>query len=154
VSSLEAAELANLILIGLYAGNDVGHWGVIHRALSQIPTPASFAAERAIFRRYRRVMPILMPLTLASGIVVAVLTEDWSASFWLAVAGSAAVVLWQVVAVSLYPLNRTILEGPEEAIPEPETWSSIRKRWYGRHTLRVALIVAALVVFILSALLA
>jgi hypothetical protein len=154
MSELEAAELANLLLVGLFAGNDLGHWGVVHRALNNIPTAASFAAERAMFRRYRRVMPILWLLTVASGIVVSVLTEDHSTSFWLAVAGTAGVFLWQAVAASLYPVNREILEGPEEAIPEPEAWAGLRKRWYGRHTLRVALVVGAFVAFVVSALIA
>jgi hypothetical protein len=154
MSELEAAELANLLLVGLFAGNDLGHWGVVHRALNKIPVAASFLAERSMFRRYRRVMPVLWLATVASGVVVSILTENHSTSFWLAVFGTIGVFLWQGVAASLYPLNRQILEGPEEAIPDPETWANLRKRWYARHTLRVALVVGAFVAFLVSALIA
>jgi uncharacterized membrane protein len=153
VSTLESAQLANLIIAGLLAGNDAGHWGVVHPALSKISVAASYAAERSIFYGYRRVMPILVPLTLASGIVVAILTQGHSASFWLAVAGCIAVLGWQIVAVSLYPVNRVILEERDEP-PADNEWWGLRRRWYQRHTIRVALVAAALVCFILSALLA
>jgi len=152
VSRLEAAQLANLILVALFAGNDAGHWGVVHPALSRIPVAASYAAERTIFRGYRTVMPILVPLTLASGVVVAVWAEG--TAFWLAVAGCVAVFGWQVIAVSLYPLNKVILEDTGEAVPQAEEWWSLRRRWYRRHTFRMLLVVSALVTFILSALLA
>ena len=153
MSTLESAQFANLILVALFAGNDAGHWGVVHPALSKISAPCSYAAERAIFRGYRVVMPILVPLTLASGIVVAILTDDQHASFWLAVAGCIAVLGWQIIAVSLYPLNKVILEEGDDKVPEAEEWWALRNRWYRRHTFRMALVVSALVTFILATLL-
>lgn len=153
MSSLEYAQLANLILVALFAGNDAGHWGVVHPALSKISVPCSYAAERSIFRGYRVVMPILVPVTLVSGIVVAILTDDQHASFWLAVVGCIAVLGWQIIAVSLYPLNKVILQEDESAVPEAAEWWALRNRWYRRHTFRMTLVVSALVTFILSALL-
>jgi uncharacterized membrane protein len=155
VSGLETAELINLLLVGVLAGNDLGHWSVVHPALGKISAGASYAAERAIFRRYRHIMPVLVPLALVSGIVTAVIGKTSSTSFWLAVGGCVALFGWQLVVLSLYPLNERILGRPVDAAPPPDDeWWAIRRVWYRRHTIRVWLGFVAFAVFILSALLA
>jgi|SRR5829696_5377683 len=153
MSGVEAAELANLILVGVLAGNDLGHWSVVHPALGKVPAHESFTAEKAIFGRYRYFMPILVPLAIASGIVVAVIGDKSDTSFWLAVAGVSLLGVWQFVVLTLYPLNERIL-GAESREPTADEWWALRRSWYARHTVRVWAGFAAFVLFVLSALLA
>ena len=97
-------------------------------------------------------MPILVPVTLVSGIVVAILTDDQHASFWLAVVGCIAVLGWQIIAVSLYPLNKVILQEDERGAGGRGVVGSAQPLVPASH-LRMTLVVSALVTFILSALL-
>ena len=60
-------------------------------------------------------MPVLVPLALVSGIVTAVTTKS-STSFWLAVGGCVALFGWQLVVLSLYPLNERILGRPVDQL--------------------------------------
>ncbi|HEX9417166.1 MAG TPA: DUF1772 domain-containing protein [Gaiellaceae bacterium] len=152
MTGLEWAELSNLILIGLLAGNDVAVWAVVHPALDSIPVTQSFGAERAMLLRYKTIIPLLILLILVSGSVVAALDDLWSTRFWLAVSGTVAIFLWQLIVLSLYPLNVKVMEAPADEVPDPEEWRRMRRKWYQRHTVRTVLSVGGLAVFILSAL--
>jgi uncharacterized membrane protein len=152
MTGLEWAELANLIFIGLVAGNDVAVWTVVHPALDSIPVTQSFGAERAMLLRYKSVIPLPILVILVSGSVVAALEDLWSTRFWLALAGTVAIFLWQLIVLSLFPINMKVMEAPADHVPDTEEWRRMRRKWYQRHTVRTVLSVAALAAFILSAL--
>jgi uncharacterized membrane protein len=149
---LDTAELINLIFVALLVGNDVAVWSVVHPALDSIPVEQGFAAERAMLLRYKAQVPILILLILASGIAVAVQDKLGSLSFWLSVTGCVFIFLWQVVVISLYPLNIKVMEADPEDVPSEADWRALRRTWYERHTSRTVLSIGALVVFVLSAL--
>lgn len=151
MTGLEWAELANVIFIGLLAGNDVAVWAVVHPALDTIPVTQSFGAERAMLLRYKAIIPFLILLILVSGSVVAALDDLWSTRFWLAVSGTVAIFLWQLIVLSLYPINMKVMEAPADQVPEPGEWRRMRRTWFQRHTVRTALSVGGLAAFILSA---
>ncbi len=149
--SLDVAELINLIFVALLVGNDVAVFTVVHPALDEIPVEAAFKAERAMLLRYKTVVPILILLILASGIAVIVQEHTFSTEWWLALAGTLMIFAWQLIVISLYPLNVKIMEaGPEDVPPEDE-WRQLRRTWLARHTARTVLSVGALVVFLISA---
>ena len=150
--SLDVTELINLILISLLVGNDVAVWAVVHPALDDIPVAQGFAAERAMLLRYKKFIPILILLILASGIAVAVQEDAWTWEWWLAIAGCVLIFLWQLVVMTLYPLNLKVMEADPEDVPAEKDWRVLRKTWYKRHTVRTVLAVGALVVFLISAL--
>lgn len=149
---LDTAELVNLIFVALLVGNDVAVWSVVHPALDTIPVEQGFVAERAMLLRYKAQVPFLILLILASGIAVAVQDELWSLSFWLSVSGCVAVFCWQLIVVSLYPINIKVMEADPSDVPGEGEWRAMRRTWYQRHTIRTGLSIGALVVFILSAL--
>ena len=149
---LDTAELINLIFVALLVGNDVAVWSVVHPALDTIPVEHGFLAERAMLLRYKVQVPFLILFILASGIAVAWQDELWSRSFWLSVTGCVCIFLWQVVVISLYPINIKVMEAKPEDVPAEADWRSMRRTWYQRHTIRTVLSIAALVVFLLAAL--
>ncbi len=146
---LEAAQALNLFLTSLLVGNEVGTWSVVHPALDTLPFEANVPAERAIVRRYGQLMPILMPLTIASGILVLALGRA-SGSFLLALAGVACLAL--MLAVTLagnVPINKRLLAATMDT--PPATWWALRRRWDRLHCLRVLLDAAALALLICGA---
>jgi hypothetical protein len=149
--SLDVTELINLIFVALLVGNDVAVFTVVHPALDEIPVEAAFKAERAMLLRYKTVVPILILLILASGIAVIVQEHTFSTEWWLALAGTLMIFAWQLIVISLYPLNVKIMEaGPDDVPPEDE-WRALRRTWLARHTARTVLSIGALVVFLISA---
>jgi hypothetical protein len=150
MSSLQAAELANLLLAGLLAGNDLVSVGIVNPAITTLSAEAKLAVDKLIFKRYAIVMPVFIPATIASGAVVAALQEGGSTHFWLAIAGTAALVLWQIVAFSLFPINKLILR--DDPSLTPERWRELHHTWSQRHLARAVLSFAAFVLFLVSAL--
>ena len=148
---LETAELINIILVALLVGNDVAVWTVVHPALDEIPVEAAFKAERAMLLRYKTLVPFLILFILASGIAVIVQDELGSLSFWLSLGGTLAIFFWQVIVISLYPINVRIMEASPDDVPPEDEWRQMRRIWLARHTARMILSIGALVVFVLAA---
>ena len=149
--SLDVTELINLIFVALLVGNDVAVFTVVHPALDEIPVAHAFTAERAMLLRYKTVVPILILLIIASGIAVIVQEETWSMEWWLALAGTLMIFVWQLIVISLYPINVRIMEASPQDVPPEDEWRSLRRTWLARHTARTVLSVGALVVFLISA---
>jgi uncharacterized membrane protein len=151
VVSLDVTELINLIFVALLVGNDVAVWAVVHRALDEIPVAYAFAAERAMLLRYKTLVPILIFLILASGIAVILQEKTFSWEWWLALAGTLMIFAWQLIVISLYPINIKVMEAKPEDVPPEDEWRAMRRTWFQRHTVRTALSIGALVVFLISA---
>ena len=149
MSSLEAAEFANLILVGFVFGTDVVTAAVINPALNRLEVQMQLAAYKSIIRRFGLVMPWLLPLTLASAIVVLVKigTTD-STPFALALTGVIALVVWELCAFALFPANKLVRDaGPD--FPA-DRWQALHSRWDRMHLVRTLCTVTAFVTFLLA----
>ena len=93
-------------------------WLVVHPALDEIPVAHGFTAERAMLLRYKTVVPLLILLILASGIAVAVQEEAWTWEWWLAIVGCAMILVWQLIVVSLSPINVKVMAAKPRKSPE------------------------------------
>ena len=149
--SLDVTELINLIFVALLVGNDVAVFTVVHPALDEIPVAHAFTAERAMLLRYKTVVPILILLILASGIAVILQEDAYSKEWWLALAGTLMIFAWQLIVISLYPINVKIMEASPDDVPPEDDWRKMRRVWLARHTARTVLSIGALVVFLISA---
>ncbi|MBA3717029.1 MAG: DUF1772 domain-containing protein [Actinobacteria bacterium] len=149
---LDTAELINIISVALLVGNDVAVWTVVHPALDEIPVAHGFTAERAMLLRYKTLVPILILIILASGVAVVVQDKGGSLNFWLSLSGVIAIFCWQLIVISLYPINVKLMEAKPEDVPPEDEWRRMRRIWLARHTARMVLSIAALVVFVLAAL--
>ena len=150
--SLEAARFVNLLLAALMVGNEFGGFVAVHPALATLDLPVQVAAERAVTRRYKAVMPFLMMATLMSVFpVLARLPYRTSASYRLTAAGAAAFgTMLGVTLLGNMPINRRILAA-SPAAPPPD-WRRLRARWDRLHALRNALNVAGLSCLVAAAL--
>jgi hypothetical protein len=139
---VELGLVATVVLVGVLAGNEVGTLTVIHPALDRLPYDAGRPAAQAVVAGFGRVMPVLMPVTVAVTLLTAV-GSDGASAVLLFVAVGALVAMLVVTFVALMPLNaRQLAAG--EGTPEHE-WRSWRQRWLRHHAVRVTLDLSALV---------
>ena len=132
-------ELANLVLAGVVAGNEVGGKLAVHPAMDGLPFHVRLSAEQALYRRYGRLMPVLMTAAIVSGIPVLSGTPDRSsAGFRLTLGGLACLgAMLGVTFLGNMPLNRRILAFPPNG--SADAFAALRARWDRLHTARVAL---------------
>ncbi len=150
--SLPMLRLVNLVASGVLAGNELGSRFVVHPALDSRPASTQIPAEQALYRRYGRVMPVLMNLAVFTPLpVLARIPNRKSPAFRLTLAGFGC--LLGMLAITLrgnLPLNRQILDfDPNGA---PERFAAVRARWDRLHAVRVVLDVSGFVLFCLGAL--
>ena len=150
--TLKTARLANLLLASLLVGNEVGGRTVVHPALDALPNPAQIAAEQEIYRRYGRVMPVVMNLATFSSLpVLSRIPDRRSPAFRWTLSGFACfLAMLAVTLVGNVPINRRILDfGTDDP---PTAFRALRRRWDRFHTVRVVLDVAGLISLCLGAL--
>ena len=99
---------------------------MIHPALDEIPVAHAFSAERSMLLRYKALIPILILLIIASGIAVVVQEDTFSWEWWLALAGTLMVFAWQLIVISLYPINVKVMEAKPEDVPAEAEWRAMR----------------------------
>src|ERR671921_2250475 len=110
--ALKTTRFLNLLLTGVLTGNEFGGLVVFHPALYVLPTEAHARAERAITRRFGKVMPPFMTAAILSFVPVLSLTKDRrspSHSFTLAGMLCYASMLAVTFAGNM-PVNRRMLD--------------------------------------------
>jgi hypothetical protein len=142
MSPAEVALLAATVLVGLLAGNELGTLAVIHPALDRLGHPAGVQPAQAVIAAYGRVMPVVMPVTIAVTAGAAALLDSGPRRAALVAVGLLVAML-VVTFAGLMPLNRAQLEA--RASTPAQRWAGWRSRWRRLHAVRVVLDVAALV---------
>jgi uncharacterized membrane protein len=150
--TLKQARFTNLLLSGMLVGNEFGGWVAVHPALSTLPPAAHIAAEQAVVRRYKAIMPFWMTAVIVSAFPVLGRVEDRrGTSFRLTLAGMSCFVAMLIVTFGgNMPINREVLELSPDS--PPPNWQQLRTRWDRFHTLRNLLNIAGLSCLILGAL--
>jgi hypothetical protein len=97
-------QRVGLIPVGALFGNELGTL-LIHRALFELATDEHLAAEHAIHRTLRRVMPPYMIVAIAGAIVAAVAADDARATTLGAAAASCLVLMLAVTLSGNVPIN-------------------------------------------------
>ena len=150
--TLKRARFINLLLSGMLVGNEFGGWVAVHPALNTLSLSAHIAAEQAVVRRYKAIMPFWMMSTIISAMPVLAQVQDRrSPTFRLTLAGMSCFLAMLIVTFrGNMPINNQILLASPDA--PPANWGHLRKRWDRFHTLRNLLNIAGLSCLILGAL--
>ncbi len=91
--TLKRARFINLLVSGTMVGNEFGGWIAVHPALNTLPPAAHIAAEQAVVRRYKAIMPFWMTAAIVSAFPVLARVEDrHGTSFRLTLAGMSCFV--------------------------------------------------------------
>lgn len=147
------ARLANVVLAGTLTGNELGSKLTAHPALEALPVAAHVRAEQVLTRRYGRIMPGFMSVTLASFAPVLALERDrTSLRSALTVAGLAS--YGAMLAVTLrhnVPINQRLLELDPDAPADQAEFRALRARWDRLHTVRNTLDLVGLACAVLAA---
>ena len=151
VNSHDLPQIGYLLLAGILTGNEFGGWAAAHPALSPLPPSARLLAEQAVYRRYGRVMPVLMTATLAAAGPTLARLPHPSAAYRVSM-GSAACYAG-MLAITLtrnVPINRELLALPDTPDGHAEL-ARLRARWDRLHTARNILNLVGLVLAIRGA---
>lgn len=150
--TLKRARFINVLLSGMMVGNEFGGWVAVHPALNTLPPAAHIAAEQAVVRRYKTIMPFWMMSAIVSALpVLARLRNRRAPGFRLTLAGVICFVAMLIVTFGgNMPINNEVLQLSPDA--PPPNWRQIRKRWDQFHTLRNLLNIAGLSCLILGSL--
>ncbi len=137
--SAEIAQVINVVLAGVLAGNEFATWAVVHCAVAGLDIPTQVALERELTRRFLSIMPALMVGAVASGLVVlALLPPEEPSGFRFTLAGTAMLaVMMAVTLIGNMPLNVATVRTSVEI--DPGAWRALRRRWNRLHGWRVAL---------------
>lgn len=150
-TALAIARFANLLLAALLAGNNVGTAFGIYPALRSLPAQYSVEVFQGITRRYRWVMPFLMPATIVSCVaLLRLLSSQNSASYRFTLGGLAAFLGVIAVTARELPLNFKTLHA--SAAAPPEDWQSLRTRWAQFNLLRAFLAITGFILLLLGTL--
>ncbi len=151
VNSHALAQISYLLLAGILTGNEFGGWVAVHPALNTLPPPSRLLAEQAVYRRYGRIMPVLMTATLAAaGPTLARLPRPSSA--YRTSLGSAAcyAAMLAITLTRKVPINHKLLALPDTPDSHLEL-AELRTRWDRLHTARNVLNLAGLALAISGA---
>jgi uncharacterized membrane protein len=142
-------RFANLVLVGLLAGNEFGTKVAIHPSLERLSTPERIRAEQEVTRRYAAIMPFWMLSVIVSCLPVLALSRRTNA-FLPALAGTTCFVgMLASTLIGNVPINNRVLEMSPET--DGEEFVELRGRWDRLHTLRVSLNLAELASLCLGA---
>jgi uncharacterized membrane protein len=142
VSALLVVQIVALFATGLLAGIFFGDRAGNTYARARL-TPEGFVAfQREQNRKFAAMMPlpILAAVVASSAWLVMMRNRAGTPEFWLAAAGTAALVL--VVAITRIvniPINHRVDAGQGEAIAVRRLWT----RWESAHTVRTVFAVLA-----------
>ena len=138
---LKTVRLANLLLAGTLAGNELGTWAAVHPAAEKLGPPERLRAEQELTRRFGAIMPAWMGAALVSSFLATLLSRG-SAGFRATLFGTLCfAAMLASTRLGNVPINDRTLELTEDDIEEFER---LRDRWGRLHTLRVALTMAGL----------
>ena len=135
MTAADLLAVAAVVLLGVLAGNEAGTLLVIHPSLDRLPPAAARPAAQAVVAGYGRVMPVLMPVSLAVTVVAGIVLGG-TAGILMLIAGGALAVMIAITFARLMPLNTLQLDA-DPATPD-EVWEGWRARWRRWHTVRVA----------------
>lgn len=140
-----------LIVSGaLLLGNEFSIAAFIHPSLARADHRRFLPAIQVFAALFGKVMPVWMSLTAALNLLLAYLT--WGAHPLASRYEWGAVVLWAAIVVFSVllpvPINNRVQQWKMDALPED--WAAQRARWDFYNWIRVAMIMAAFLLLVLS----
>ena len=138
----KSVRFANLVLVGLLAGNELGTLAAVHPSLERLSPPERIRAEQELTRRFAAIMPVWMVSAVVSCLLALPFSRG-SAGFRSTLFGTACLVgMLASTRIGNVPINERVLELDPER--DQEEIVRLRERWDRLHALRVALNAAGL----------
>lgn len=139
-----ALQTITLVLVGLMVGNELAVAAFVHPQLRTLDDKVHLASAQVLARIYGKVMPFWYALTLILTISIAfLLRQTGSLSFGLAVTSAVFFfVSILLTVIRLVPINDQVSDWDLDRLPNH--WKDLRNQWDRLHTLRVLILVIAL----------
>ncbi len=146
-------EIITIVIIGWVVGAESGSWSCVHPVIKQLPQESEIQFQKGLLKTFGRVMPVLMPLSLALSIFLISFTEDKSSiSFVLRIIAMILLAIMTATTVIFnVPVNFQTGKWHDGYTPE---WQRKRKLWRFFQGFRsIALIIAFIFLVIAQTLL-
>jgi uncharacterized membrane protein len=148
---LKIAQFSTIILFALVMSVFWGTWFTLSRSIAAFRPQTFLDIGQTAIRNLAVPMSVLMPLSLASALVLLAVLPKRSAAFTLAGAGFLLMVCALVVTLTFeVPIDNQIKVWTVETLPAD--WQAMRDRWEFYHALRTFASIAALASVTASAL--
>lgn len=146
-------QTITLVLAGLMVGNELAVAAFIHPQIRVLDDKVHTASAQAFARIYGTVMPFWYALVLGlTTVTTFIIDRSQLLSFRFAVASA---ILWSIAILltiaRLVPINRQVSNWHLNNLPG--NWKDLRNHWDNLHTLRVAILIVALVCLTIACLL-
>ena len=145
-------QLAAIVVAGTMVGNELAVAVFFHPRISALDDATHVRAAQALAAALGRVMPFWYALTLVLSLAVALLAHPGGGlPRWLAIAATglfAAMIIYTVLLP--VPINNQVARWRPESLPA--NWRELRRRWDRLHAFRVAVLLVALVLLVMSCL--
>ncbi len=152
LTSTHLIEIAAIIVAGTMVGNELAVAIFFNPRVSALDDATHVRAAQALAAALGRAMPFWYALTLLlSGAVAFFARPSGTPGHGLALAAAgffAAMIVYSVLLP--VPINNQVARWRPESLPAD--WRQLRRRWDALHAIRVAVLLLALVLLIMSCL--
>ncbi len=146
---LTILEVATIVLAGWLAGAESGSWSCVHPVIAKLEPDDQIRFQKGLLKTFGRIMPVLMPLSLALAILLCSFTEDKSSPvFYLRLA---AVILLATMIVTTVVFNVPVnIQTGEWAAEYNREWVRKRKIWRFFQGYRSIVLILAFIVLVIA----
>jgi uncharacterized membrane protein len=148
--TIKALEIVTIVVAGTMTGNEIAVAVFFHPRISRLEDAVHARAAQTLASALGAVMPFWYALTFLLTLLVTFIAHTaWSTPRWLAL-GSTFVFAAMIVYTVLLPvpINNQIARWQPDSLPS--NWRELRRRWDLLHVIRVAFLVAALILLVAS----
>ncbi len=142
---MDLLRFVALVVVGFVACAEFGSYAFVHPVVRRLPAEHHIGVEQGLLRTFGRVMPALMPASLALGVAHAVaVTGDGAGQTAAAWAAAASLAVANVTTVIFnVPIN--LATGRWDPVEPPADWQATRRRWERFQAIRSWLLLAGFV---------
>ena len=144
---MDVLGFVTLVVVGFAACAEFGSYAFVHPVVRKLPAEHHIAVEQGLLKTFGRVMPVLMPGSLALAVAYAVaVTSDGDDGSPVVVAWAAAAALAVAVITTVavnVPINAAT--GRWDAADPPADWQQTRQPWERFQRIRSWLLLAGIV---------
>src|SRR6266545_2326699 len=149
-TAIHALEISAIVVAGTMTGNEIAVAVFFHPRISRLEDAVHARAAQTLASALGAVMPFWYALTFLLTLLVTFIAHAaWSTPWWLAL-GSTLVFAAMIIYTALLPvpINNQIARWKPDSLPP--NWRELRRRWDLLHAIRVAFLVAALILLVAS----
>lgn len=149
-ATIKALEIAAIVVAGTMTGNEIAVAVFFHPRISRLEDAVHARAAQTLASALGAVMPFWYAVTFLLTLLVTFIPHAAWSTPWRLALGSTLVFAAMIIYTVLLPvpINHQIARWKPDSLPP--NWRELRRRWDLLHAIRVAFLVAALILLVAS----